>query len=59
MSYFDRRKIDLKRDYNVVIGNPPIRFQQDGIDYDHWGYEIVKEEPKPKNTRKKKDDTGQ
>jgi hypothetical protein len=42
MSYFDKRRIDLSRDYNVVMGNPPVRFQQDGIDYDVWGYEVEK-----------------
>lgn len=41
--WFGRERIDLSKDYNIVSGNPPVYFQQNGKDYDHWGYLIEKE----------------
>jgi hypothetical protein len=40
-----KRKLDTTRDFSRVYGNPPVFFEQDGIQFNHWGDEILPPEP--------------
>jgi hypothetical protein len=42
--WFGKERIDLSKDYSIVYGRDGIRFEQNGKNYNHWGYLV--EEPK-------------